>query len=118
MPMLSQRHELFARRRVTVLDEPAAASYRLCGYKAAKGNSSAACASRLLTQANIIRRIDELRELAAKRHQRTVDGIADELDQAHKLALETGQASAAVSATWTKAKLFGLVVNRSEHRTA
>src|SRR5215471_5202089 len=113
--MLRPRHEQFA-RRIVVADESQAASYRAL-YPRARKASSWAAASRLLRNGNVARRVQELREIAARRHERTIDGIADELDQSHELALKLGQCSAAVAATMGKAKLFGLLVNKSEHRT-
>jgi hypothetical protein len=44
----------------------------------------------------------------------TVDSITDELDEARTRALESEQISAAISATMGKAKLHGLVVDKSE----
>lgn len=67
-------------------------------------------ASELYAKSHIKGRIDELREVASKRHNITVDSLIDELEEARKVALEaeTPQASAAISATMGKAKLLGL----------
>ena len=67
-------------------------------------------ASELLAKSQIKGRIDELREVASRRHNITVDSLIDELEEARKIALEaeTPQASAAISATMGKAKLLGL----------
>jgi hypothetical protein len=112
MTALRLRHERFALRRV-VEAESAAATYRVLYPKARKASSWAA-ASRLLRNGNVARRIDELRQQVAKRHQRTIDHIADELDQSYALAHRLGQAGAAVSASMAKAKLYGLIVNKHE----
>jgi len=114
MPTLAHpRWEALARRRVVALDESQAASYRIVGYRA-RGHSAYVNASRLLRNADVARRIEELRQAAAARHQRTIDHIADELDAAYALAHREGQAHAAVSATMAKAKLFGLIINKNE----
>src|SRR5262245_6694414 len=114
MPMLRPRQEAFVRRYIAALDEPAAASYRLAGYRARKGNSSAACASRLLTQANIVARIQELQAIAAKRHEAKIDTVTHELQEAYAGAMATHQHSAAVAACMGLAKLHGLIVNKHE----
>jgi len=115
MPMLRPRHEAFARRRVIALDEPASASYRVVGYHS-EGNSAYSCASRLLRSAKVAQRIDELRQEAARRHERTIDHIGEQLHEAHDMAMRLGQAGAAVAASMALAKLYGLIVNRGEHR--
>src|SRR5262249_19880395 len=106
-----QRHEAFARRRVAVLDEPAAASYRLCGYKGGLA-SAYSSASRLLRSAKVAERIAELQAAAARRHERRIDTIVDQLDQARLLAFEKGQAAAAVAASMATAKVLGLIIDR------
>lgn len=50
----------------------------------------------------------------AKAADITADSIATELEEARALALREGQAAAAVSATATKAKLVGLMIDRKE----
>ncbi len=52
--------------------------------------------------------------MAANKLVVTVDSIAQELDECKRLAFQEGQASAAVAAVTAKAKLFGLVINKSE----
>lgn len=50
----------------------------------------------------------------AARNRITVDTLIEELDEAKKLALTVQQPSAAITATMSKAKLTGLLVERSE----
>lgn len=50
----------------------------------------------------------------AIRNKITVDSLVDELDEARVLALASAQPSAAISATVSKAKLVGLMVDRKE----
>ncbi|RWP64136.1 hypothetical protein [Mesorhizobium sp.] len=44
----------------------------------------------------------------------TIESIARQLDEDRQLARELGQAAAAVNATMSKAKLYGLVTDRHE----
>lgn len=54
----------------------------------------------------------------AKKAEITVDSLMAELEQARKLALKEGQASAAVTATMGKGKLAGLLVEKHKHSGA
>lgn len=65
-------------------------------------------ASELLASGNITVRVGQLRERLVKKHNVTVDSLIIELEEARKMAFETAQVSAAVSATMGKAKLCGL----------
>lgn len=65
-------------------------------------------ASELLSNGKISVRVGQLRERLVKKHNVTVDSLIEELEQARKMALESAQVSAAVSATMGKAKLCGL----------
>jgi phage terminase small subunit len=62
----------------------------------------------LLKRPQIEARIAELREVVMQRNDITVDTLLAELEEARALALETGRAAAAVTATMGKAKLLGL----------
>ncbi len=84
------------------------AAYDAKKMKAESVNSKA---SELMHNGEITVRISELQKKTQKRHEETVDDILNELDEARKLALEMGQASAAVSASMNKAKLLGLDVD-------
>lgn len=52
--------------------------------------------------------------MAAKRHETTVDSLLVDLEADRQLAHKTEQSGAAVSATMAKARLLGLIVERSE----
>lgn len=52
--------------------------------------------------------------MAANRHLVTVESIAEQLDNDRRLAQVTENAGAAVAASMAKAKLYGLIVNKSE----
>ena len=101
--LLNPRYETFAQLRVQgkTIDE----AYQGAGYKPHRGN-----AHRLSTNENILRRVAELQEKGAKKHEVTVDSLAAELEEARGLAKNEKQTSAMVQATMGKAKLFGLGV--------
>ncbi|MDH1085312.1 terminase small subunit [Pantoea brenneri] len=67
-------------------------------------------ASKLLANAKVALRVNELRETHLDRHKLTIDDLIAELEEARQAALtaETPQSSAAVGATMGKAKLLGL----------
>lgn len=72
-------------------------------------------AKALLDHPKVSTRIAELRAKTVERHEIAVDDLIAELDEARTIALscETPQTSAAVSATTAKAKLLGLMVEKS-----
>ena len=57
----------------------------------------------------------ELQEAARERCMVTVKGLTGELDEDRKLAREERQASPAIAAVMAKAKLHGLLVDKTEH---
>ena len=61
-------------------------------------------ASRLLKNAKVKTRLQEIAAMAAKRNEVTEDSLIEELEQARIAAIEAQQASAAVAATMGKAK--------------
>lgn len=67
-------------------------------------------ASRIRARPHVDARINELRASIAEKKQITVESLLDELEEARQAALtaETPQASAAVAATMSKAKLCGM----------
>lgn len=101
MPILTNpKHELFAQSLAMGLN--ASESYRRAGYK-----SSAAAASRMSNNVNVEARVLELLASAAEKTEITIYTLAAELEIARRIAVEERQASAAVSASMGKAKLFG-----------
>ena len=60
-----------------------------------------------------VARVAELQAAAAERPGVTVGGLTDELNDALRLAHQTGQSSAATGAIMAKAKLHGLVTDKS-----
>jgi phage terminase small subunit len=71
-------------------------------------------ASKVLASTKVALRVKELQAEHAKRHEVTVDTLTSELDDALALAKENKQASAAVQAIMSKAKLHGLIVEKAE----
>ena len=71
-------------------------------------------ASKLKNTPKITLRILELQEFAQERHSITIDSLTKELEQARKTAQEAGQASPMVAATMGKAKLHGLLTEKTE----
>lgn len=112
MPRLTPRQEKFCREYVRC--GVAARAYLAAGYTASTRNALDASSSRALGYAKIKRRIEGLRQAMAKKHNVTLDTLADELDEARALALAATQPGAAVQATTVKAKLFGHLVDRKE----
>lgn len=114
MPTLSNpKHERFAQElaKGATADE----AYASAGYKPDRGN-----ASRLTANDSVRARVAEITERGAIRAEITVATLLEELEQAREAALgaETPQSSAAVAASMSKAKLLGLIVDKSEAKVA
>jgi phage terminase small subunit len=107
------RHERFAQELAKGNNQ--AEAYRLAGYaeKAAKE-----CASRLLTDANVQNRVQELQGKAAERALISVESVTESLmriaRQAEALQDASGL-SVARAAHMDAAKLNGLIVDKSEN---
>ncbi|TIV47213.1 MAG: hypothetical protein E5V88_31585 [Mesorhizobium sp.] len=84
-------------------------AYTAAGYKPDDGH-----ATRLAGNGRIKARVNELLGKAADKAIVTIESIARQLDEDRQLARELGQAGAAVNATMSKAKLYGLVTDRHE----
>jgi phage terminase small subunit len=101
----NSRHEKFA--QLLTKGHSATDAYSLAGYK---GDRTAA--SRLSTNVNIQKRVEELKGKVAQKAEITIESLAGELEEARTIAIAEKQSSAAVSATMGKAKLFGLGVEK------
>lgn len=109
MPVLSnQRHERFAQELAK--GKTATEAYALAGYKPDDGN-----AARLTGNDRVQERLAELQGKAAERALVTIETITAELDEDRELARKLGMPAAAVTAVMGKAKLHGLLVDRSEN---
>lgn len=107
------RHERFAQ-------ELAKGKSQIEAYEAAGYRPNPSAASRMSTDVKICERVAEITERGAIRAEITVASLLEELEQARAAALgaETPQSSAAVAASMSKAKLLGLVVDKSEAKVA
>lgn len=109
MAILSNaRHERFAQELAK--GKTADEAYQLAGFKANRGNATTLKANQSIS--------DRVTEILAKSEERTlvtIESITAELDEARIHAMKDPKgAAAAVSATMGKAKLHGLLVERSE----
>jgi len=103
------RRELFAQSLAKGM--PAIRAYTVAGYKP---DRSAAC--RLSANVSIRARLHKLLEKAAVRTLVTVERVTTELEEARQLAMTQPKgASAAVSASMSKAKLHGLLEGRKRN---
>ena len=112
MPVLSNaKHELFCQH--LALGKTASEAYELAGYKPSRSNASV-----LKAKQNISDRLDEILQESEKKVVREIehtrDTLLSELEEARKLALKRGQASAAAQCSMGKAKILGLIIDRRE----
>lgn len=75
-------------------------------------------ACKLLSDAKVSLRVEELRAALAKRHEITADTITRMLIEDRDFARELESAAAATTATMGLAKLHGLLVDRQHHSGA
>lgn len=117
-PLSNQRHEAFAR----LISRGEAASRAYGAIYHVTGNNAEAAASRLLRNVKVSERIRELKGLAAKRSEKTVASLVEDLDEIIAFARQCGNPAAMVSAVNSQARLLGLMVDKSEvtvaHRPA
>lgn len=71
-------------------------------------------ASKLLADAKITLRLQELKKEHAKQHNITVESLIDELEEARTVGKQAGNGSAMATATMGKAKLLGLLDKKEE----
>lgn len=108
MPVLeNHRWERFAQGLAQ--GKTADEAYQTAGYKENRHN-----ASRLKANETILSRVSELQQKAATRTEVTIEDLVAEMDENRELALKNDQISAAVAATTAKAKMLGLIIERSE----
>ena len=73
-------------------------------------------AKELLDNGKITATINELSNMHQQRHQITIDSFSNQLDEDRDFARQNGHSAATVSATMGKARLFGLLRDRSATR--
>jgi hypothetical protein len=71
-------------------------------------------AAELLEHGKVSAHVRALREAQQERHMVTIDSITSELEESRKLATADRQHSAAINASLGKAKLHGLIVDKSD----
>lgn len=103
-PLSNQRHEAFA--RAVSRGQPASRAYSSVYH--ATGNGAEVNASRLLRNTKVIARVAELKGQAAKRTEKTVASLVDDLDEAIVFARQCKSPSAVVAAIMAQARLLGL----------
>ena len=111
----NQRHELFCRNLIDGAQRgwSATEAYIKAGYKGEEGVARA-CASRLLTNANVKRRLEELNAPAIKKTQITVETLLNKLEANIVGAEAKGQHGAVNGSIGLMAQLRGLLINRTE----
>jgi phage terminase small subunit len=114
--MLNPKQEKFCQLYVKLGNGSEA--YRQAYNSTAKPESVHVRASELLSDSKVSVRVDGIREALKANHGITLKNILDELEEARRLALETGTATAAVSASMGKAKLLGFDREKKEQPTA
>ncbi|MEI9409340.1 terminase small subunit [Mesorhizobium salmacidum] len=92
---------------------PQSRAYIAAGYTS-RGNAAEVAAARLFRNVQVQSRIAELQAAAVRRSEITVDDLVAELDSMRKLAMACKNPAAGVAAVMGKAKLLGLVVDRTE----
>lgn len=114
MPQLRiARHEVFAQH--IAAGETNLEAYLSAGYTFISQQTTSACASRLLKNANVAARVAELRAGIALRHEITVDSLVQKLEDIAAQASSLGQTAAAVSAVKEIAILAGLRVEKRDN---
>jgi hypothetical protein len=116
MPMLrNQRHERFAQNIATSTQTKWSNGrcYSEAGFKT-DNRSADACAARLLTNANVAARIEELLAPTVRKTRTTVDTLAEQFDRVFSGALNAEQYGAAGNAAGLKARLLGFMRERIE----
>ncbi|MER8859045.1 terminase small subunit [Mesorhizobium sp. M0757] len=111
---LNIRQERFC--HALIEGHPQSRAYIEAGYTA-RGNAAEVEASKMVRLPKVAARVAELRAIAARRSEITVDDLVAELDVMLKLARATKNPSAGVTAIMGKAKLLGLIVDRAEVAT-
>lgn len=109
MPVLDNpRHELFAQELAKGKSQLEA--YTIAGFKPNEGH-----ACRLASNGKVAARVEEILGKAAKRAEITIHDIAAQLDEDRQFARKLEVPGAAITATMGKAKVLGLLVDRTEH---
>jgi len=112
-PLANRKHEQFCIFYVKGL--PQGEAYQKAGYKNTGGRSAYVCATRLLRDVAVRRRINEMQNYAAEHESVSVASLMREISQVQRDAMQSGNQNAAIAAITAKAKLAGLWVDRTEN---
>ena len=92
----------------------ASEAYKRAYNSTGKPNTIHRKASELLKHPEVKKELELLQAHAKEQNKITIDNVVDELEEARQLAKQSGNAAAMVSATMGKAKVLGLVVDKTE----
>lgn len=106
-PLKNARHERFAQ-------ELAKGASQVDAYAAAEYKPNRSHAARLVADGNISARVAELKSVAAADVVITVADIARQLDEDRDFARKNQHSAAAVTATMGKAKVLGLIIDKTQ----
>ncbi|MFK4871647.1 hypothetical protein [Novosphingobium sp. ZW T3_23] len=110
-PLKNEKHERFC--QALVRGETLAQAYVSAGYKPNEKN-----AARLKKNEGVALRIASLQEKAADVAVLTAADIARQLDEDREFAKSVQAAGAMVAASMGKAKVLGLIVDKTQHTGA
>jgi phage terminase small subunit len=110
---LTPKQEKFCKKYIETGN--ASEAYRHA-YKAEKTKASVihVKASEVLSNGNVTVRVKELQEMELLKHLDTVESIAKELNEARDMAIANNAPAVMVTASMSKAKLRGLLVDKVE----
>lgn len=111
---LTPKQEAFAQAIVSGMNQTDA--YRKA-YKVrpnTKPESVNVAASKLMADANVTQRVEELREPVAKKAQITLESHLEDLQRLRNMAVKANQMSAAISAEVARGKAAGVHIEKSE----
>lgn len=111
--LLTQQQELFCQKYLEC-KRNASKAYRQ-SYNCEESSVNTVCteAYKLLRNPYVAHRIGQLFDLQAERLNVTMESLADEYEEIRVLAKKAGDYSPAVSAITGKAKLFGLITDKT-----
>lgn len=112
-PKLTPKQEAFARAYVECSNASEAYRQSYDVSPTAKPEGIWVNACKLLGDAKVAQRVEQLQREARERHAITLDTITQMLKDDRELARKSGQSSAAVSAVMGLAKIHGLVVDKA-----
>ena len=113
---LTPKQEAFAQKYVECGNASEAYRYAYDVGEDTKPETIWENASRTLSDGKVSARVVELQEQARERHEVTMDRLTEELELARLQAMEDSKgAGAAVSAIMAKAKLHGLLIDKTDH---